>query len=135
MPLELSRSWNSPGSLWMCLRCFPNKCKVFCEPRRRASGFSFTYFLRVTIPSSQARNAAFLLTFSLLVEFIIGGWANISVTVGNNELGAGWCQGCCEYTQGSFLVTCLLFLVNLWAVIKMVYKPPHRLFNPGSDLL
>eukprot|EP00729_Bicosta_minor_P019570 gene19570-960_t len=78
-----------------------------------------------------ARNAAFLMTFSLLVEFTLGGLANIIITVANNELGAGWCQGCCEYTQGSFAVTCIMFTVNLWAIIKMLYEPPHHIFNPA----
>lgn len=53
------------------------------------------------------------------------------MTVANNELGAGWCQGCCEYTQGSFAVTCIMFTVNLWAIIKMLYYPPHHIFNPS----
>ena len=71
------------------------------------------------------------MTFSLLVEFTLGGLANIIITVANNELGAGWCQGCCEYTQGSFAVTCIMFTVNLWAIIKMLYEPPHHIFNPA----
>lgn len=104
-----------------------------------------------------AGSAAFLLTFSLLVEFFLPGVIGVAMAVANAEKLSEifrysglflkcladsddptadpyqtGCSGWDTYTALSVAMNGLALLINLWTILKMLVAPPHKLFNPGA---
>lgn len=75
-----------------------------------------------------AGSAAFLMTYSLLLEFILCDAIGVILGTVNADSGAGWDL----YTIGSITINAFAFVVNLYSILRMLCKPPYSLFNPAA---
>ena len=103
------------------------------EDRRRAPKVVVLFHPGITndeqIPEGiTANSVAFLITFSLLVDFVVGA-AAVGMDVAHAESGATW-DG--AYVQASFAWLCVTFLYNSYIVVQMLKS--GSLFNPDFFL-
>ena len=75
-----------------------------------------------------AGSAAFLMTYSLLLEFILCDAIGVILGTVNANSGAGWDL----YTKGSVTMNAFAFVVSGYTILKMLCKPPYSLFNPSA---
>lgn len=82
-----------------------------------------------------ASSVSFLVTFTLLVDVIVAGFVAIALDIIHTEAGGGWTSGGDKkgdeiYTYVSFAWTCLVFVYNMYLVVKMV-RETGSLFKPS----